>query len=178
MFIQQKENHTIAGYVAEIDKYNKSMREFPQNGEALFLESVKSKYAEFESLYNKALNDTGHGKKQDLLQFLMDHSEFLNRDENKWMLMVIEVVRSTSLYFQPQIRTKILNEGWASYWHENLFLNDDRISGHEVDFAGDKRQGDLDATRRYESLCAWHATLLLPGIPGECWKKYHMIIRE
>jgi stage V sporulation protein R len=51
------------------------------------------------------------------------------------MLMVMEVIRSTSLYFQPQIRTKILNEGWASYWHEQLFLGDDRIKGHEVDFA-------------------------------------------
>ncbi|MCK5515805.1 MAG: SpoVR family protein, partial [Desulfobulbaceae bacterium] len=40
-----------------------------------------------------------------------------------------------SLYFQPQIRTKILNEGWASYWHEELFLKDDRIKGHEVEFA-------------------------------------------
>ena len=34
-----------------------------------------------------------------------------------------------------QIRTKIMNEGWASYWHEVLFLQDDRIAGHEVDFA-------------------------------------------
>jgi stage V sporulation protein R len=28
-----------------------------------------------------------------------------------------------------------MNEGWASYWHEKLFLMDDRIKGHEVDFA-------------------------------------------
>ena len=28
-----------------------------------------------------------------------------------------------------------MNEGWASYWHEKLFLQDDRINGHEVDFA-------------------------------------------
>jgi stage V sporulation protein R len=28
-----------------------------------------------------------------------------------------------------------MNEGWASYWHETLFLQDDRINGHEVDFA-------------------------------------------
>jgi stage V sporulation protein R len=28
-----------------------------------------------------------------------------------------------------------MNEGWASYWHETLFLRDDRIRGHEVDFA-------------------------------------------
>ena len=60
---------------------------------------------------------------------------FLNRDENKWMKSVIEIVRTTSVYFQPQIRTKIMNEGWASYWHEKLFLVDERISGHEVDFA-------------------------------------------
>jgi stage V sporulation protein R len=51
------------------------------------------------------------------------------------MLPILEVIRKTSLFFQPQIRTKIMNEGWASYWHEVLFLSDDRIKGHEVDFA-------------------------------------------
>jgi len=48
---------------------------------------------------------------------------------------VIQIVKNTSLYFQPQIRTKIMNEGWASYWHEYLFMRDDRICGHESDFA-------------------------------------------
>ena len=28
-----------------------------------------------------------------------------------------------------------MNEGWASYWHETLFLRDDRIKGNEVSFA-------------------------------------------
>ena len=51
------------------------------------------------------------------------------------MKTVIEAIRSTSVFLQPQIRTKIMNEGWASYWHEKLFLQDDRIGGHEVDFA-------------------------------------------
>jgi len=51
------------------------------------------------------------------------------------MKSVISVVRKTSLFFQPQIRTKIMNEGWASYWHETLFMGDNRIKGHEVDFA-------------------------------------------
>jgi len=71
----------------------------------------------------------------DLLQFIMKNSSFLNRDENRWMKAVIEIVRKTSIYFQPQIRTKIMNEGWASYWHEKLFMGDERIKGHEVDFA-------------------------------------------
>jgi len=28
-----------------------------------------------------------------------------------------------------------MNEGWASYWHDYLFMRDDRICGHEVDYA-------------------------------------------
>jgi stage V sporulation protein R len=69
------------------------------------------------------------------MQYLLEHSEFLRKEKNSWIKPVIEVVRKTSLFFQPQIRTKIMNEGWASYWHEKLFLEDDRIDGHEVDFA-------------------------------------------
>ncbi|MFW2366587.1 MAG: SpoVR family protein, partial [Desulforhopalus sp.] len=129
IFLQQLEEKSIAAYVAEIERYNKYMREFPNDGEIRFLDSVKNKFAEFESLFKKAVKDQSKGQKLDLLQFLMENSEFLAREENRWMLTVMEVVRTTSLYFQPQIRTKILNEGWASYWHETLFLQDDRIGG-------------------------------------------------
>jgi len=135
VFLQEKEKKSIAAYVAEIEKYNKYLRESPTDGETRFLDRVKIKYAEFESLYERAYQKSGQGGKRDLLQFLMKNSKFLNREENKWMLSIIELVRTTSLYFQPQIRTKILNEGWASYWHEKLFMMDDRIVGHEVDYA-------------------------------------------
>lgn len=135
-FIQKKDDSTIAGYVLEIEKYNQFVKEYPDDGETRFIDDVKSRHAEFESMYNKAVTDQEKGgNKLDLLQFLMENSEFLGREENKWMLSVMEVIRTTSLYFQPQIRTKILNEGWASYWHENLFLSDDRISGNEVSYA-------------------------------------------
>ena len=33
---------------------------------------------------------------------------------------IIVIIRNTALYFAPQIRTKIMNEGWASYWHDKL----------------------------------------------------------
>ena len=51
------------------------------------------------------------------------------------MKSVIQVVRDTSLYFEPQRRCQNFNEGWASFWHDRLFLQDDRIHGHEVDYA-------------------------------------------
>ncbi len=135
VFLQAKEKKSIAAYVTEIEHYNKLLKEFPEDGEERFVEYVKKKYAEFEPLFERAGKEPNKGGRRDLLQFIMDNSKFLGREENKWMLTVIEVIRATSLYFQPQIRTKILNEGWASYWHDNLFLKDERILGHEVDYA-------------------------------------------
>ena len=39
-------------------------------------------------------------------------------------------------YFYPQFLTKILNEGWASYWHAELFHHYDGVSPTEmIDFA-------------------------------------------
>lgn len=135
VFLQSNEKTSIAAYVTEIEHYNQLRREFPEDGEEHFVEYIKKKYAEFESLFTKANKDQNKAGRRDLLQFIMENSKFLGREENKWMLTVIEVIRATSLYFQPQIRTKILNEGWASYWHDTLFLKDERIRGHEVDYA-------------------------------------------
>ncbi len=121
-------------YIKEIERYNACLRESPEMGEQAFFAEVLRKYPEFDSNYKKSLDAKPVGR-QDLMQFILTQSEFLNKERNRWMKPVVEVVRKTSLFFQPQIRTKIMNEGWASYWHERLFLQDDRIRGHEVDFA-------------------------------------------
>jgi stage V sporulation protein R len=135
IFLQEKIKVSVTDYVKEIEQYNRLVASSPDGGEQLFLDDVQNRYAEFESYWNKHQSAKKHARHFDLLQFLMEHSGFLNQEENIWMKMVIEVIRNTSLYFQPQIRTKILNEGWASYWHEKLFLTDNRINGHEIDFA-------------------------------------------
>ncbi len=135
IFLQRQKKVSVTTYVKEIERYNSLVKENPKDAENQFIESVQTKYAEFESLYAQYRKDKKTGGHQDIFRFLMENSEFLNKDQNRWMLMILEAIRGTSLYFQPQIRTKILNEGWASYWHEELFLSDDRISGHEVDFA-------------------------------------------
>lgn len=135
VFLQRGPRPTISVYSAEIERYNRMRREHPEDGEERFLKSVLERHAELEALYQRKLKEKQMVGRTDLLRFLMEYSPFLNREENRWMLMVLEIIRSTSLYFQPQIRTKILNEGWASYWHDTLFQGDDRISGHEVDYA-------------------------------------------
>ena len=134
-FLQEEAKVSVPDYFKEIERYNELLHDHPDVTDEKFLEEVRSRYAEFDSYWNKYQEQEKTAHRHDLLEFIMEHSSFLNKEENRWMKMVIEVVRNTSLYFQPQIRTKILNEGWASYWHEQLFLSDDRISGHEIDFA-------------------------------------------
>ena len=134
-FLQRGPKPAMSLFAREIERYNKLLKEFPEDGELRFTKSLLEKHNELDALYQKKRKEKKTVGRTDLLRFLMEYSPFLNREENRWMLMILEVIRATSLYFQPQIRTKILNEGWASYWHDTLFLGDDRIRGHEVDYA-------------------------------------------
>ena len=137
VFLSLHKKLRAAEYLKEIERYNRCMADTGGAGEALFFSGVEKKYPEFEPLFNREKEERNLPRRYDgdLLKFLIDHSAFLGRRDNHWMKSVIEIVRRTSLYFEPQKRTKIFNEGWASYWHESLFLGDGRITGHEVDFA-------------------------------------------
>lgn len=52
----------------------------------------------------------------DLLGFIRNHAPYLD----DWQRDVVDIVREQSLYFYPQRRTKIMNEGWAAYWHKRI----------------------------------------------------------
>tara|TARA_R110001583_G_scaffold16272_16_gene66768 strand:- start:4486 stop:5793 length:1308 start_codon:yes stop_codon:yes gene_type:complete len=52
----------------------------------------------------------------DLLSFLIEYGTHFK----DWQLDILNIVKDESQYFIPQIKTKILNEGWASFWHYKL----------------------------------------------------------
>ncbi len=135
VFLQSEVQEDGQLYFTEIERYNASCREHRENGERIFFLDIQKQYPEFEEKFKKHLRNSSREQRQDLLQFLVSSSEFLNKKNKAWMKSVLEVVRKTSVFFQPQIRTKMMNEGWATYWHEKLFLEDNRIRGHEVDFS-------------------------------------------
>ncbi len=129
VFLQKIRSVPQHQYVKEISRYNQCQKD---NGD--FFTKVTGKYPEFDELYRKEI-EAKTPPQMDIMEYIIRYSPFLRREENEWMKSVIHIVRSTSLYFQPQMRTKTMNEGWASYWHEKLFMADDRISGHEADYA-------------------------------------------
>jgi stage V sporulation protein R len=134
VFLQSEKKISVSEYIKEVNRYNECLKLYGEQGEKTFFAEAERHYPELEAHFVHS-GEAKPAKKRDLLRFLLNNSEFLARDENIWMRSILEIVRKTSIFFQPQIRTKILNEGWASYWHERLFLQDDRIKGHEVDFA-------------------------------------------
>lgn len=53
----------------------------------------------------------------DLLGYIIEHSP---KSLQEWEKDVLTVVRNQAQYFMPYRRTKIMNEGWATYWHEKI----------------------------------------------------------
>ena len=53
--------------------------------------------------------------KGSLLAFLAERGPLAD-----WERDVVSIVHDEALYFIPQMETKILNEGWASFWHYRL----------------------------------------------------------
>lgn len=65
----------------------------------------------------------------DLLAYLAERGKL-----SEWERDLIHIVRKEALYFLPQIETKIMNEGWASYWHYQLLNQLDLPQGLHLEF--------------------------------------------
>ncbi|MBI2602916.1 MAG: SpoVR family protein [Deltaproteobacteria bacterium] len=55
---------------------------------------------------------------QDLLQFLGEYAPLTS-----WQRRVLAIIRDEAYYYAPQAQTKILNEGWATYWHSKMMTS-------------------------------------------------------
>ncbi len=66
---------------------------------------------------------------RDVLLFLLQHAPL-----EDWEADVLSVIREEAYYFAPQAQTKILNEGWASYWHSTLMTKYILTDGELVDY--------------------------------------------
>ncbi|TCS83606.1 SpoVR family protein [Tepidibacillus fermentans] len=68
---------------------------------------------------------------KDLLLFIQEYSPILE----EWQRDILTMLREEMLYFWPQIETKIMNEGWASYWHTKILREMDLTEEETIEFA-------------------------------------------
>ena len=63
---------------------------------------------------------------RDVLQFLLNHAPL-----EDWEADILSIIREEAYYYAPQGMTKIMNEGWATFWHSRLMttkiLRDDEL---------------------------------------------------
>jgi stage V sporulation protein R len=55
---------------------------------------------------------------RDVLLFLLRYARL-----EPWQQDVLSIIRDEAYYFVPQAQTKIMNEGWASYWHSKMMTH-------------------------------------------------------
>ena len=67
---------------------------------------------------------------RDVLLFLMECAPL-----KPWQYDVLAIVREEAYYFAPQGQTKIMNEGWASFWHSTIMTQKTLHPSELVDYA-------------------------------------------
>lgn len=76
-----------------------------------FLESQRIKIEEMKKKEKEIIPKPD----RNIMKFLLENAPL-----KKWEEQVLSIIMEESCYFLPQKHTKIMNEGWASYWHSKL----------------------------------------------------------
>ena len=76
-----------------------------------------------------------------MLLFLLEHAPL-----EAWQRDVLAIIRDEAYYFAPQGQTKIMNEGWASYWHSTIMTQQGAQGLDEIIDYADHHSGTM-ATR-------------------------------
>jgi len=72
---------------------------------------------------------------RDVLLFLLRHARLAD-----WQADVLGTIRSEAYYYAPQAMTKIMNEGWATYWHSKL-MTQHFLEAREIVHYADQHSG-------------------------------------
>ncbi len=75
---------------------------------------------------------------RDVLLFLLEHAPL-----KPWQLDVLSIIRDEAYYFAPQGQTKIMNEGWATYWHSTIMTRHGLATSGDVIAYADHTSGTL-----------------------------------
>jgi len=67
---------------------------------------------------------------KDILLFLMENASL-----ERWQRDILSIIREEAYYFAPQGMTKIMNEGWACYWHSKIMTEKACSASEIVDYA-------------------------------------------
>ncbi|MFC4023990.1 SpoVR family protein [Oceanobacillus longus] len=102
---------------------------------------ARTKYDDLWSLDDKPTDEKPTTRKKtkklpprpekDILLFIEEYS----RELEDWQRDILTMMREEMQYFWPQLETKIMNEGWASYWHQRILREMDLSTNDTIEFS-------------------------------------------
>lgn len=92
----------------------------------IFMDAQKKKVEDNK----KQVKKIPYKEERDVLLFLVEHAPLEN-----WQRDILSIIREESYYFAPQGQTKIMNEGWATYWHSKIMTEKVLRDSEIIDFA-------------------------------------------
>mgnify|MGYP002619895801 CR=1 FL=1 len=71
-----------------------------------------------------------YAPQRDVLGFLLEYAPL-----EGWEFEILNIIRAEAYYFAPQGMTKIMNEGWATYWHSKILTEGALPPDEIIDYA-------------------------------------------
>jgi stage V sporulation protein R len=93
-------------------------------------DALKAEEEERKKARDEATRNFPEHPVKDILLFLIEHAPV-----KPWQRDILSIVRDEALYFAPQAQTKIMNEGWASYWHSTILTQKGLQPSELIDYA-------------------------------------------
>lgn len=129
--------------IKRVRKHQKTYLE--ENGEARVVHKIKGKPymdryinpPEFMEEQRKKIEDElkreekfPESPERDVMGFLMEYAPL-----TRWERDILSMIREEAYYFIPQAQTKIMNEGWASFWHSKIMTQKALKDSELIDYA-------------------------------------------
>lgn len=92
---------------------------------------------EFEKSRREDQGRVPHRPTRDVLLFLLQYAPL-----EEWQQDILGIIRDEAYYFAPQAMTKVMNEGWAVYWHSKL-MTQHFVEAREIIHYADQHSGVL-----------------------------------
>ncbi|GAB4020396.1 MAG: SpoVR family protein [Bdellovibrio sp.] len=80
--------------------------------------------------------------KRDVMRWILEYAPL-----KEWEADILGILREEAYYYLPQRMTKIMNEGWASYWHSTIMTKNALRASEIIDFA-DHHAGVMAMSRK------------------------------
>jgi stage V sporulation protein R len=93
-------------------------------------EALRAEEEERKKIKEETAKNFPERPEKDVLLFLIEHAPL-----KPWQRDVLSIIRDEAYYFAPQAQTKIINEGWASYWHSTIMTQKVLKPSEVVDYA-------------------------------------------